>query len=91
MSLYKAIECNKEHRKPYRGSKAIDCICKIIGTVVDVNKIENIRIRKREESAESELKEYEREIDFIIPKQIIPVNLKITNIRKHGSVIDDIE
>lgn len=28
MSLNKAIEYNKEHRKPYRGSKAIDRTCR---------------------------------------------------------------
>lgn len=28
MSLSKAIKYNKEHRKPYRGSKAIDKTCR---------------------------------------------------------------
>lgn len=32
MSLDKAIEHGKEHRKPYRGSKAIDCICRNHGS-----------------------------------------------------------
>ena len=32
MGLEKVIEHNKEHRKPYRGSKAIDCSCRNHGT-----------------------------------------------------------
>lgn len=32
MSLDKAIEHNKEHRKPYYGSKAIDCSCRNHGS-----------------------------------------------------------
>lgn len=32
MSLNKAIEHGKEHRKPYRGSKAIDPTCRNHGT-----------------------------------------------------------
>ena len=32
MGLEKAIEHKKEHRKPYRGSKAIDCSCRNHGT-----------------------------------------------------------
>lgn len=31
MSFDKAIEHNKEHRKPYRGSKAIDASCRCHG------------------------------------------------------------
>lgn len=32
MSLDKAIKHGKEHRKPYRGSKAIDCTCRNHGS-----------------------------------------------------------
>ena len=32
MSLDKAIEYHKEKRKPYRGSKAIDCTCRNHGS-----------------------------------------------------------
>ena len=32
MSLDKAIEHNKEHRKPYRGGKAIDRTCRNHGS-----------------------------------------------------------
>ena len=32
MSLDKAIEHGKEKRKPYRGSKAIDCTCRNHGS-----------------------------------------------------------
>lgn len=32
MSLDKAIEHGKEKRKPYRGAKAVDCICRNHGS-----------------------------------------------------------
>ena len=32
MSLDKAIQYGKEHRKPYRGAKAIDCTCRNHGS-----------------------------------------------------------
>lgn len=32
MSLDKAIQHNKENRKPYRGAKAIDCTCRNHGS-----------------------------------------------------------
>ncbi len=32
MSLDKAIKHNKEHRKQYRGSKALDCTCRNHGS-----------------------------------------------------------
>ena len=32
MSLNKAIEHGKEHRRPYRGSKAVDYTCRNHGT-----------------------------------------------------------
>ena len=32
MSLDKAIEHHKEHRKPYRGAKAVDPTCRNHGT-----------------------------------------------------------
>ena len=28
MSLYKAIESGKEHRKPYRGNKSVSKLCR---------------------------------------------------------------
>ena len=34
MSLDKAIKHGKEKRKPYRGSKAIDCTCRNHGSCV---------------------------------------------------------
>jgi hypothetical protein len=32
MGMEKAIASGKEHRKPYRGSKAIDCTCRNHGS-----------------------------------------------------------
>jgi hypothetical protein len=32
MAMDKAIEHKKEHRKPYKGSKAIDCQCRNHGS-----------------------------------------------------------
>ncbi len=34
MSLDKAIQHGKEHRKPYHGSKAIDCTCRNHGSCI---------------------------------------------------------
>ena len=32
MSLDKSIEHGKEHRKPFRGAKAVDCTCRNHGS-----------------------------------------------------------
>ena len=32
MALDKAIEYGKEHRKPYKGAKVVDCSCRNHGT-----------------------------------------------------------
>ena len=32
MTLNKAIEHGKEHRKPYKGAKSIDCTCRNHGS-----------------------------------------------------------
>lgn len=57
MSLDKAIASGKEHRKPYRGAKAVDPSCRNHG---DDDWAKNNRLyssRKRKESSDAKLKE----------------------------------
>lgn len=60
MSLDKAIEHKKEHRKPYRGSKAIDRTCCNNGSCGWCKNNRLYSNNKRKEQTESKLKEYER-------------------------------
>lgn len=60
MSLNKAIEHNKEHRKPYRGTKAVDCTCRNHGTC-DWCKENRLYQQLREnERIKKELEEFEK-------------------------------
>lgn len=45
MSLDKAIKSGKEHRRPYRGAKAISCSCRNHGTCIycELNRMYNTR------------------------------------------------
>ena len=56
MSLSKAIKHNKEHRKPYRGSKAFDCTCRNHGTCVACQYDRFLKKRKVEEQVTKEQK-----------------------------------
>ena len=59
MGLEKAIEHNKEHRKPYRGSKAIDCTCRNHGSC-DWCRENRLYARKKvEEKMEKDLTDFE--------------------------------
>lgn len=61
MSLDKAIQHNKEHRRPYRGAKAIDATCRNHGSD-DWAKANRLYGAKRSEAAaESAIREYEKE------------------------------
>jgi len=63
MGLEKAIEHNKEHRKPYYGSKAIDCSCRNHGTC-DWCKANRLISKTREENKiKDKLKEYEEDAE----------------------------
>lgn len=59
MSLDKAIEHGKEHRKKYFGSKAFDCTCRNHGSC-NVCKENRLHARKKSEQA-AELKEVEED------------------------------
>lgn len=48
MSLDKAIEHGKEHRKPYRGAKAVDKACRNHGSDPWCAKCRIYKIKKRE-------------------------------------------
>ena len=58
--LDKAIEHGHEHRKPYRGAKAIDKSCRNHGGDDWSVEDRTHKYRKRIESAEAQIDEYER-------------------------------
>ena len=58
MGLEKAIEHKKEHRKPYRGSKAIDCSCRNHGTCGYCLSNRLNKNTKREQRMAAALEEY---------------------------------
>ena len=58
MSLDKAIQYGKEHRRPYKGAKAIDKICRNHGSCGWCKDNRTYANTKREQSAESEIKEF---------------------------------
>lgn len=62
MSLDKAIQYGKEHRKPYRGGKAIDKTCRNHGGCDWCKSNRMYANIKREQSAESEMKEFGEDI-----------------------------
>ena len=59
MSLDKSIQSGKEHRKPYRGGKAIDKTCRNHGGCYWCLENRTHKNDKRELAAEQELREYE--------------------------------
>lgn len=60
MSLDKAVKYGKEHRKPYRGSKAVDRTCCNHGTCKYCENRRLFASRKRIESMESQVIELVR-------------------------------
>ena len=56
MGLEKAIEHNKEYRKPYIGSKAIDCTCRNHGSCDWCRENREYKNLKREERIKNQLK-----------------------------------
>lgn len=58
MGLYKAIESGKEHRKPYRGSKAFDCSCRNHGTCAWCQENRNYKNIKRKSQIDDYLNDY---------------------------------
>lgn len=64
MPLDKAIEHGKEHRKIYRGAKAIDCTCRNHGSCEYCKSARLYQSNKQKEKTEYKLKEFEEgEID----------------------------
>lgn len=57
--LDKAIEYGKEHRKPYRGSKAVDCTCRNHGSCSWCKENRLYRFIKVEQAAAAKLAEWE--------------------------------
>lgn len=62
MSNDKGIEHGKEHRKPYTGSKAIDCSCRNHGGCQWCEENRKHKYRKKEIDLDQQEEEYEREI-----------------------------
>lgn len=59
MSLDKAIKHHKEHRRPYRGAKAVDATCRNHGSD-DWSKGNRLYgAKRRKAAAESALQDYE--------------------------------
>ena len=58
MSLNKSIEHGKEHRKPYRGAKAVDSTCRNHGGCDWCRENRTYKNEKRKLAAEQELNEY---------------------------------
>lgn len=56
--LDKAIKYNKEHRKPYRGSKAIDCSCRNHGSCEFCKGNRLYKNLKREQKMLDKLREF---------------------------------
>ena len=61
MSLDKSIKYGKEHRKTYRGSKAIDCTCRNHGGCDWCRENRLIRALKEEEKTNVDLEEYSQD------------------------------
>lgn len=59
MSLDKSIQSGKEHRKPYRGAKAIDVTCRNHGSCKWCEGGRTYKNDKRRLAAEQELKKYD--------------------------------
>ena len=64
MGLDKAIQYGKERRKPYTGSKAIDCSCRNHGTCgwCETNRL--YQYLKVNEKTLKEIEEYEKSDDM---------------------------
>lgn len=60
MSLDKAIEHGKEHRRKYHGAKAVDSTCRNHGSCEWCLANRQYSSRKREEAAESVRREWEK-------------------------------
>ena len=60
MSLNKAIEHNKEHRKPYIGGKAIDKSCRNHGGCEWCEGNRKHKYKKKEIACEQDIEEYVR-------------------------------
>ena len=58
MTLDKSIQSGKSHRKPYRGAKAIDAICRNHGSCEWCRGNRTHKNDKRELAAEQEFREY---------------------------------
>lgn len=59
MAMTKAIQSGKEHRKPYRGSKAVDRMCRNHGGCMWCYCNRTYKYQKKMEKMMDEMKEWE--------------------------------
>lgn len=91
MSLDKAIEHNKEHRKEYRGSKIFDKTCRNHGGCNCCKDNRLYRSNKLLEKSEQELENFHDEIDFEPDWEKVEVTLEVTKVSKFKPDIDLID
>lgn len=82
MSLDKAIEHNKEHRKKYYGAKACDRMCRNHGSDDWATANRLYRSNKLIEKSEQDLEDCGDEIDFGPRWVRIPVTLEVVKVSK---------
>lgn len=88
MSLDKAIEHNKEHRKSYRSSKAFDRTCRNHGSDDWAKDNRLYRANKLLKKSEQDLEDFHDEIDFEPEWKRIPVTLEVVKVSKFEPDID---
>lgn len=59
MSLDKAVDHGKEHRKPYRGAKAVDCTCRNHGSCSWCKENRTYKNTKRLAKVKGKMEDYE--------------------------------
>lgn len=91
MGLDKAIEHNKEYRKPYYGSKACDKTCRNHGSDDWAKDNRLYRSNKLLEKSEQELEDFPDEIDFEPDWEKVEVTLEVTKVSKFKPDIDLID
>lgn len=89
--LDKAIEHNKEHRKPYYGTKAYDRTCRNHGGCPCCKDNRLYRSNKLLEKSEQELEDFPDEIDFKPDWEKVDVTLEVTKVSKFKLDIDLID
>lgn len=86
--LDKAIKSGKEHRKEYRGAKAVDKTCRNHGSDDWAKDNRLYRANKLLEKSEQDLENFNDEIDFEPDWPKVEVTLIVAKVSKFEPVID---